>query len=377
MEDSAINNYNIQCGIDYAVSRVDEGLKTFKETYPNSASVNCIYGQNTNTDWTNGFWSGMLWLAYEFTGNEKYENAAIRQVGSYYQRILQKIDVDHHDMGFLYIPSCVAAYKHTGNVTARKAALLAADNLCSRFQEKGQFIQAWGQLGASDNYRLIIDCLMNVPLLFWAEKETGKESYRKVAEAHLNTTAKVIMRDDAGTYHTYYFDPQTGEPLYGVTYQGYADDSIWARGQAWGIYGFALAYRHTGKDVFKERFFRITEKFLLHLPEDNVPAWDMIFTDTKTQKDTSAAVIAVCGILEMAGLCQIPKYFIEKAMAMMKTLQETCFTTDIPNSNGILKHAVYSMPHNNGVNECNIWGDYYYMEALMRIVNPEWESYWG
>lgn len=377
MGENAVNSIDIQYAIDYAVSRVEEGMKTFKETYPHSASVNGIYGENTNTDWTNGFWSGMLWLAYEFTKNEKYQNAAVGQIESYYQRILRKIEVDHHDMGFLYLPSCVAAYKHTGNKTAKEAALLAADNLCSRFQEKGQFIQAWGQLGAADNYRLIIDCLMNVPLLFWAAKETGENHYREIAEAHLETTAKVIMREDAGTYHTYYFDPQTGKALYGVTHQGHSNDSIWARGQAWGIYGFALAYRHTGNDVYRERFLRITEKFLLHLPEDNVPAWDMIFTDTKTQKDTSAAVIAVCGILEMTKLCQIPECFVEKAMAMMEALQATYFTTDIPNSNGILKHAVYSMPHNNGVDECNIWGDYYYMEALMRIMNPQWESYWG
>lgn len=377
MKDSTVNKSNFQSGIDYAVSRVDEGMKIFKETYPHSASVNGIYGENTNTDWTNGFWSGMLWLAYEFTKDEKYRNAAMYQVESYYQRILEKIEVDHHDMGFLYLPSCVAAYKYTGDETARKAALLAADNLCSRFQEKGQFIQAWGQLGIADNYRLIIDCLMNVPLLFWAAEETGREAYRKIAEAHLNTTARVIMREDAGTYHTYYFDLQTGKPLYGVTHQGYANDSIWARGQAWGIYGFALAYRHTGKDIFRERFLRITEKFFQHLPEDNVPAWDMIFTDTETQKDTSAAVIAVCGILEMAKLCKISQCFVEKALVMMETLQKNYFTTDIPNSNGILKHAVYSMPHNNGVDECNIWGDYYYMEALMRIMNPEWKSYWG
>ena len=372
-----INSFNPQTGVKFAVSRVEKAMETFKENYPDPASVNCIYGENTNTDWTNGFWSGMLWLSYEFTKCEKYKDAALSQIEGYYQRIYQRIRVNHHDMGFLYLPSCVAAYKLTKNEEARTAALMAADNLCQRYQEKGQFIQAWGELGEPENYRLIIDCLMNVPILFWAEKESGNKKYGDIARAHLDTTARVIMRGDAGTYHTFYFDHETGEPLYGATYQGYASDSIWARGQAWGVYGFALAYRHTGKELYKERFLRITEKFIHNLPEDNIPAWDMIFTDTKTQKDTSAAVIAVCGILEMARLCCIPDNFVNKAIDMMDALQSTCFTDDVPNSNGILKHSVYSMPHNRGVDECSIWGDYYYMEALMRISNPNWESYWG
>lgn len=146
-------------------------------------------------------------------------------------------------MGFLYCPSCVAAYKLTGSETGKEAAIMAADNLMARFQEKGQFFQAWGRLGNKNNYRLIIDCLLNMPLLFWAGELTGDKEYEKKAEAHIKTSMKNIIRDDNSTYHTFFFDVKTGVPEKGVTHQGNRDGSAWARGQAWGIYGSAFAYK--------------------------------------------------------------------------------------------------------------------------------------
>lgn len=128
-------------------------------------------------------------------------------------------------MGFLYTPSCVAAYRLTGSETAKKAALLAADNLIARFQEKGQLLQAWGELGARDNYRLIIDCLLNVPLLYWATEVTGDEMYRRIALAHTKTSMANLVRPDHSTYHIYFFDPETGAPVRGSTQQGYRDGS--------------------------------------------------------------------------------------------------------------------------------------------------------
>lgn len=361
----------IKKAMEYSIEQVSKGLETFGNLYPQSASVNNIYGTIENIDWTNGFWCGMLWIAYEYTKDEKYKSAAMSHVTDFYNRIINKINTDHHDMGFLYMPSCVAAYKVTGDETAKKAALAAADNMCGRFCEKGGFIQAWGELGTKENYRLIIDCLLNLPLLFWAADETGKEIYKNIAVQHLNTTLKVIFRDDYSTYHTYYFDPDTGKPVYGATHQGYSDNSIWARGQAWGVYGLALAYRYTGNAELTDIFIKVTELFLTHLPSDNIPAWDLIFTDTETLKDTSAAAIVICGILEMNRLCEIPKEFVTKAHEMLYALAACCLTEDIKDSNGILKHGVYSMPHNGGIDECTIWGDYYFMEALMRMNNPE------
>lgn len=163
-------------------------------------------------------------LSYEMMSREQAEEALKLagevHVESFLNRIQKRIDVDHHDMGFLYSPSCVAAWQLTGNETAKKAALLAADNLMGRFCEKGQFFQAWGQLGAPDNYRLIIDCLLNMPLLFWASEVTGDTKYADHAKAHIKTAMQYIVRPDYSTYHTYFFNPETGEPVRGVTHQG-------------------------------------------------------------------------------------------------------------------------------------------------------------
>ena len=173
--------------LDTAVDLVRENLKTFTEWFPDSNSRNRFYPRSANREWTTGFWTGEIWLAYERTGEPVFKEAGLLQAESFLERIRNRVDVDNHDMGFLYTPSCVAASRLTGSRTARKAALMAADNLMGRFQEKGQFFQAWGELGAKDNYRLIIDCLLNMPLLFWASETTGEERYRKKAEAHIRT----------------------------------------------------------------------------------------------------------------------------------------------------------------------------------------------
>ena len=151
--------------------KIDHNLDILGEEYPTPATFNNEYKIMDNTEWTNGFWTGLLWLAYELTGKEKYKKAAEKNVLSFIYRIDNLIEVNHHDLGFLYTPSCVSAYKLTGNIQAREAAIKAAKQLASRYQQKGKFIQAWGELGARDNYRLIVDCLLNIPLLFWASKE--------------------------------------------------------------------------------------------------------------------------------------------------------------------------------------------------------------
>ena len=176
---------DLESAISYAVKQTESSLKDYTYKFKYSHSVNGFYPRTENVEWTTGFWTGEIWLAYELSGNTRFKDSALIQVDSFLNRIINKIDVNHHDMGFLYSPSCVAAYKLTGSEKGKRAALLAADNLKSRFQEKGGFIQAWGDYGAADNYRLIIDCLLNIPLLYWSTEETGDESYKRVADRHL------------------------------------------------------------------------------------------------------------------------------------------------------------------------------------------------
>ena len=370
----------VTAAMDRVADQVRCNMEYLGTRFPSSATRNQTYGVIDNIEWTDGFWTGLLWLCYEYTGEDAFKELALKNVGSFLNRVEKRIELDHHDLGFLYSLSCVAGYKLTGSAEGRKAGLLAADKLMERFQEKGGFIQAWGELGARDNYRLIIDCLLNIPLLHWAFLETGNPVYRNAAVRHYEAACNNVIRDDASAYHTFYFDPGTGEPLKGVTRQGYSDDSAWARGQAWGIYGIPLNYRYVKDDSAFNLFKGMTNYFLNRLPEDEVCYWDLIFTDGSNQsRDSSAAAIGVCGIHEM--LKYLPEVESDKntyrhAMhCILRSLMERYTAPEIKPGNPVLLHGVYSWHSGKGVDEGNIWGDYYYMEALMRFYK-DWNLYW-
>lgn len=375
----------VDTALDNACKILHCNLSDFTDKFQDSNSQNNFYPQTDNVEWTTGFCTGEYWLAYEHTADEAFRTAALSQVDSFLKRIEKKIDVNHHDMGFLYTPSCVAAYKLTGSETAKKAALLAADNLIARFQVKGQFLQAWGELGAPDNYRLIIDCLLNLPLLYWATEITGDKTYSEIARAHTKTSLANLVRDDNSTYHTYFFNPETGVPMRGATQQGYRDGSAWARGQAWGVYGLALSYRYTKTPDCLELFDRVIGFFIDRLPEDLVSYWDLDFKDGDGEpKDSSAAAIAACGMLEMAKYLSDEKasYYTDIARRIAASLASCYAVTDIHLSNALLLHGVYAknspynpIPKDRGVDEANTWGDYFYMELLTRL-SKDWKIYW-
>jgi len=356
----------------------------FLKGFPAPASEPNWYPVIENNDWTAGFYTGMLWMFYEEGKNGSFLEAAKRQIKSFRSRIEERVVVDHHDMGFLFSLSCVAAYKLTGNEHAKKAALLAADHLAERYREKGKFLQAWGNPGEPKEYRLIIDCLLNLPLLYWATEVTGDPSYEEKAENHIRTAMKCILRPDHSTYHTHFFDVETGEPTYGVTHQGNRNGSAWARGQAWGIYGIALSYRYLKNTEYMDLFCWVTDYFIEHLPEDLVPYWDFDFDTGSTEpRDSSASAIAVCGILEMAKYLEKDKakVYLDAADRMLRALVDHCANKDYKKSNGLLLHGTYARDSkentctNRGVDECNTWGDYFYMEALTRL-SKDWELYW-
>ena len=383
--DTELSKEMLYGALHNALSKIDKNIEYFINLFPRPASVNNIYPGILNggewDDWTSGFWTGILWLAYEITKEEKYKKVAEFQLKSYKERIKNKNAVDHHDLGFLYIPSAVAQYKTTKSEEAKTTGIMAAEHLITRFREKGEFIQAWGVLGNPDNHRLIIDCNLNIPLLFWASEVTGEKKYREIAEKHVNTAAGTVVREDGSTFHTYYFDVETGKPLRGSTAQGSSDDSAWARGQAWGVYGFPLAYKYLKNEKFVSLYKKVTNYFLNKLPEDDICYWDLAFDDTSgEEKDTSAAAIAICGILEMdknlSDTDKNKKVYMNAAKHMMKSLIEKYTTKDLRESNGLLKEAVYSKPHGIGVNECCIWGDYFYMEALVRFLKQDLKIYW-
>lgn len=371
---------DIEAAILLALKQIRLNMDYFGTDFPRPATKDNCYPIMDNTEWTNGFWTGCLWLAYEYTGNDTIKSLAQANDLSFLERVTKDIELDHHDLGFLYSPSCMAEWKLLKTPEARQAALKAADKLIERYQEKGGFIQAWGQLGKAEDYRLIIDCLLNIQLLFFASQETGDDRYRQMAINHFYASANNVIRDDASAYHTFHFDPETGDPIKGVTRQGYSDDSAWARGQAWGIYGIPLTYRFLKDPQLIALFKGMTHYFLNRLPKDQVSYWDLIFEDSSGQsKDSSATAIAVCGIHEM--LKHLPendpdKKAYQAAMhCMLRSLIDSYANKDIKPGAPLLRHGVYSWHSGKGVDEGNIWGDYYYLEALLRFYK-DWTPYW-
>lgn len=376
----AITKEELTTAFEECMKQVDLNMQYFKDKFPYSATKQLKYPIIENIEWTDGFWTGMLWLAYEYSHKEAYRELANRNVESFLYRIEHNIELDHHDLGFLYSLSCVSGYKLTQNEHAKKAALLAADKLLTRWQEKGEFLQAWGPLDSKEHYRFIIDCMLNIPLLYWASETSGDPNYASIAQRHFETSCRYVIRDDASAFHTFYMNPETGAPDHGATRQGYCDDSAWARGQAWGIYGIPLNIRYTKQIEYKDLYKGMTNYFLNRLPKDNICYWDLIFTDDPNQsRDSSAAAIAVCGMLEMDH--NLSDHDLDKAVYrgasanILRSLMKKYTSSKHEQGDPILYHGVYSWHSGKGVDEGNIWGDYFYMEALLRQLK-NWDPYW-
>lgn len=363
-----------------ALARIDRCIARFDGKFPAPASAGGHYPLIDNVEWTSGFWTGCLWLAYEFTGSDRYRWAAESHVEGYAQRILQHINVDHHDLGFLYSLSCVAAYKLTGSAVARDIALAAANLLSKRYLPDAGIIQAWGDLSdPGQRGRMIIDCNLNLPLLYWATTVTGDGGFAHVADSHIENAARYLVRPDGSTFHTFYLDARTGAPKHGSTHQGFSDTSCWSRGQAWGIAGFALAYRFKRDPALLAVAARLANYFLNRLPSDLICNWDLVFVDDGAQRDSSAAAIAACGLLELA--MHLPQMDADRplyeaaALKIVGSLIGRYACREDDPGDGLLDQGVYHMPKGIGVNERCIWGDYFYLEALMRLTRV-WETYW-
>lgn len=380
----AIDRQALRQDLDLALTRItrklDNNIALFGDRFPGEACNNGIWPRTENVEWTTSFWPGQLWLAWEMTGEQRFRDAAERYLPSFAERIDRRIDTATHDLGFLYSLSCVSAWRLTGNKGARESALKAADALMERFNSVANIIQAWGDLNDPEQQgRMIIDCNMNLPLLYWASEQTGDPRYAEAATAHVRQAAKYIVRPDASTYHTYYMDVTTGEPRFGNTHQGFSDNSCWSRGQAWGIYGFALSYLHTGDRELVELSRSLAHYFLNRLPEDSVCHWDLALLGTDAVRDSSAAAIAACGLLELARILPAldphRAHYEEMALKIVQSLTNNYLARDDEACEGLLKHSVYHMSSNKGVDECCSWGDYFYLEALIRL-RQTWQRYW-
>lgn len=366
--------------IEDAVEKTRNNISRFGDLFPH-VSLNDKYELNDNTDWTDGFWSGLLWLCYEYSNDLIFKEKAEETVDSFRSRLNNNIVLEHHDIGFLYSLSSKAQWIIEKNEAARELTLRAADKLLSRWREKGQYLQAWGSKDDEmEGGRIIIDCLLNLPILYWASEQTGDPKYRNIAIAQADKSRRYLVRGDDSSYHTFFFNQETGEPIGGATHQGYTNGSTWTRGQAWGVYGFALSYYYTKIPSYLETAKRVARYFIEHLPEDHISYWDFNApVGDNTPRDSSAAAITACGLLELInhlkGDDPEKQYFTEAAHKIMKSLVENYSTMNDKEAEGLLKHGSYHVHGNLAIDDYMIWGDYFYLEALMRLEKNH-KGYW-
>lgn len=337
----------------------------------------CLDGEYNCEDasfWTSGFWAGILWLAYRETKNENLREIA-EEIEVKLGKPLHDFYDIHHDVGFMYLPTAVVNYMYTGNKESKRTGLIAASHLAGRFNFKGEFIRAWtDRVNPDSTGWAIIDCLMNLPLLFWASKEINDPRFKHIAIAHADTVLRDFVREDWTVPHIVSFDPETGEKIENLGGQGLGPDSAWSRGQSWAIYGFAIAARETGKAEYLTASKNIANYFLSHLPEDKVPYWDFRTADKdKFVRDSSAAACTASGLLELSNLLEDETekaFYYNSALAILKGLYDH-YSDFSDAQEAILTKGTVSYPVNKHVNVPIIYGDYYFLEALCKIKGAQ------
>jgi unsaturated chondroitin disaccharide hydrolase len=339
------------------------------DDYPRSTDpATGAWSTRSASSWTSGFFPGQLWLMYEHT-----ENAALLEAAEDWTAGLasQASRTDTHDLGFMILNSFGHAYRITGTESYRQTTLTAAASLDSRFDEDVGATRSWDF--GSWEFPVIIDNMMNLELMFWGATQTGTsqgQQWLDHAIRHADTTLESHVRNDGSTYQIVDFDPDTGDILSRETRQGYADESTWARGQAWGIYGFAMSYRESGHARFLATAMALADYFTANLPSDHVPYWDFDAPDIPDEpRDSSAAAIAASGLLELSELAPTPsdraRYF-DEAVSILDALMSSAYRSDGAVSSGILLHATGNKPSGTEVGVSLIYGDYYFTEALLR-----------
>jgi unsaturated chondroitin disaccharide hydrolase len=322
-------------------------------------------------NWTSSFFTGMALLAWRATEDEYFLQQTLRLAPAYRKKAFTEEYYSHHDTGFLYSLYSVALYKLTGDKAHREVGLRAAEVLCQRFNAKGNFIRAWGHLNTTENDNMaIIDCLMNLPLLYWASKETGDKKFYDIAVRHADTSLRCFIRPDSSVNHAIRFDLQTGRLIGPDNYCGFDKDSYWARGATWAIYGFALSYGYTGDKKYLDASVRLAKKFIEQLDSEIVPVWDFRLPKNEAPvRDSSAAAVMVCGIQELAKHNAANAAMLKTKSALLDRICSEDYLDANPDCKGVLKSG-----YGNKV-AFSSWGDYYLMEAVSRELGHG-ENWW-
>ena len=319
------------------------------------------------TWWTNGFWGGLMWLMYEATKNEEYlttaKNAEVIMDGA-----LKQFEKLHHDVGFMWHIMSGAAYRLTGDKASRTRALYAAATLAGRYNLSGGFIRAWN--GKDQAGWTIIDCLMNIPLLYWASREIGDDRYAQIAMAHADMALRDHVRYDGSSVHICCHDTATGELVATRGGQGYCEGSCWSRGIGWGIYGFVLSYIHTGKEEYLEASKRLAHYYIANIAADDyLPRVDFRAPLDPERYDSSAGAICACGLIELAK--HVPeeekRMYLSAAIKSLKAMEKWYDWSD--ENDSVLQMSTGA--YNNEIHVNYIYGDYFLTEAILKLKGSE------
>ncbi|MFN3402481.1 MAG: glycoside hydrolase family 88 protein [Cytophagaceae bacterium] len=342
-----------------------------KNKIPRSVNEDGTTHLVTPADWTSGFFPGSLWYIYEFTKNENIKKDAAR-----WTLLLDTVKTIRttHDIGFMLFCSYGNAYRLTGNPEYKQVIIDGSRTLIKRYNPKVGCIKSWDRKpwSAKWQYPVIIDNMMNLEMLFWATKQTGDSSFYHVANNHALTTLKNHFRHDNSSYHVVDYDSLTGKILSKGTHQGISDSSLWARGQAWGLYGFTMCYRETGNKLFLQQAEKIADYVLNHknIPSDHIFYWDFHALDIpKAPRDASAAALIASALIELSGYVPAKKEnYLKIGETILKNLSSEQYTAK-PGTNNyfILKHCTGNFPANSEIDKPLSYADYYYLEGLIRL----------
>ncbi|MEZ9864191.1 hypothetical protein AB4353_13505 [Vibrio breoganii] len=341
-----------------------------------SMTENGVY-QNTHKPWAwvVGFWPGLLWLLYEKESYKPFMDMAIDRENTMDGPLDEYVDI-HHDVGFMWQLTSMKHYELLGNDLSRTRALRAASHLASRFNINGRFLTAWNKndVNSADPRGLsIIDSTMNLPILYWAAEQLDAPRFKLIAMAHADTVLKEFIREDGSVRHMVEFDFLSGEVKKHHGGQGYNQDSAWSRGASWAIHGCALSYQYTKEPRYLDAAMKTADFFISQLPEDHIPHWDFRAPrDENTPRDTSAAACAASGMILISDLVEdteLKERYLSTATNILKSLSDNYSTYDDPSQQGLLIAGAFNCPQGLGINCSLIYGDYYFVEGMSKLVD--------
>ncbi|WP_170924744.1 glycoside hydrolase family 88 protein [Candidatus Enterococcus clewellii] len=354
--------------VKWEINRIGDGIpyQTVRGKYSDQGLLDISW-------WTNGFWGGINWQLYSYFGEDIYRKTA-ESVEERLDQALVEFEHLHHDVGFMWLLTSVVNYKLFKDQRSYQRSIHVATALAGRFNIEGKFLRAWNKEQTEEDCSgwVIIDSMMNIPLLFWASEELQDPRFSKIAEAHAETVATHLIRPDGSTSHIGIFDSSTGEFIRAVTGQGYSENSAWARGQGWAIYGFALCYKYTKNIQYLDIAKKCAHFTIANLGLSNFLARiDFRAPLTSDDRDASASAIIACGLLEIAEHVSAEEKSVYQlyGIKILKRLAEIADYEKI--DDGIIANCAVQYHEESGKNSTLIYADSFYIEGLLKLLNAD------